>query len=165
MKFIIFYLKIHFHCQFQDDRSPLSSGDSSDESSSVEVAGPSHHIQEPITRRQRQQPSQQPTPTKKQEPQKPPQSIQVRDELGSLNSLLYPPALVNLPQEVLMNLVQSGHLQVEEEGNDHASFTFHYYWKKKNSFANQFSISIRISCVQIQSIQLEWSLTLPFLQQ
>lgn len=51
------------------------------------------------------------------------QQIQVRDELGkafgnnnNLNNLLYPAALVNLPQEVLMNLVQSGHLQVEEEG-------------------------------------------------
>lgn len=105
----------------------MSSGDSSDESSSVEVAGPSHHIQEPITRRSRQQSTQQQpisTPTKKQESQQPSQSIQVRDELGkafannsSLNSLLYPSALVNLPQEVLMNLVQSGHLQVEEEGN------------------------------------------------
>lgn len=100
------------------------------------MAGPSHHIQEQIVRRQRppppaqqqQQQQQQPTATKKPESQQPPsssqQQIQVREELGkafgnssSLNSLIYPQALVNLPQEVLMNLVQSGHLQVEEEGN------------------------------------------------
>lgn len=64
-------------------------------------------------------------PTQQQShPPPPSQSIQVRDELGkafgnstSLNSLLYPSAFVNLPQEVLMNLVQSGRLQVEEEGN------------------------------------------------
>lgn len=129
-----FYLSLFLFLIIQDDRSPLLSGESSDESSvSVEVAGPSHHIQEQIVRRQQRQqqqpqsqpPSQQPTPTtKKSESQQAQQSIQVRDELSkafansnSLNSLLYPSALVNLPQEVLMNLVQSGHLQVEEEGN------------------------------------------------
>lgn len=88
----------------------------------MEVAGPSHHIQEQMVRRQRQPVSA--TIAKKQEPQPAAQQLQVRDELGkafannsSLNNLLYPSALVNLPQEVLMNLVQSGHLQVEEEGN------------------------------------------------
>ncbi|XP_031640953.1 serum response factor homolog [Contarinia nasturtii] len=109
----------------KDDRSPLSSGESSDESSSVEVAGPSHHIQEQIGRRQRHPPHQSTPVTKKQEsPQQQSQQIQVRDELGkafannsNLNSLLYPQALVSLPQEVLMNLVQSGHLQVGEEEN------------------------------------------------
>lgn len=113
----------------QDDRSPLSSGESSDESSSVEVAGPSHLIQEQIVRRQRQTHQQQqqqqqqqsqhsPTPAnKKQDTQQQPQSIQVRDELGkafannsNLNSLLYQSPLVNLPHEVLMNLVQEGNL-------------------------------------------------------
>lgn len=109
----------------QDDRSPLSSGESSDESSSVEVAGPSHLIQEQIVRRQRQTHQQQqqqqsqhsPTPAnKKQDTQQPSQSIQVRDELGkafannsNLNSLLYQQLpLANLPHEMLMNLVQEG---------------------------------------------------------
>lgn len=108
----------------QDDRSPMSSGESSDESSSVEVAGPSHLIQEQIVRRQRQTHQQQqqqsqhsPTPAnKKQDTQQPSQSIQVRDELGkafannsNLNSLLYQQLpLANLPHEVLMNLVQEG---------------------------------------------------------
>lgn len=124
--------KFSFDARQQEDRSPLSSGESSDESSSVEVAGPSHHIQEQIARRQRQtQPSQPPsssssssqqhqqsTPAnKKQDSQQPSQSIQVRDELGkafanssSLNSLLYQSPLVNLPHEVLMNLVQEGNV-------------------------------------------------------
>lgn len=115
------------------------SGESSDESSSVEVAGPSHHIQEQIVRRQRQsqQQQQQSTPaTKKlesQQQQSSSQPIQVRDELGkafansnNLNSLLYPSALVSLPQEVLMNLVQSGHLQVGEEGNVSFEWIFDY---------------------------------------
>lgn len=35
---------------------------------------------------------------------------------NSLNNVLYPAALDSLPQVVLMNLVQSGHLQVEGEG-------------------------------------------------
>lgn len=128
-----------FFCfHFQDDRSPLSSGESSDESSSVEVAGPSHHIQEQIVRRQRQPPQQSTPATKKQEsPQQQSQQIQVRDELGkafanssNLNSLLYPQSLVSLPQEVLMNLVQSGHLQVGEEGQSlflSHSFLFVYF--------------------------------------
>lgn len=123
----------------QDDRSPLSSGESSDESSSVEVAGPSHHIQEQIVRRQRQsqqqQQQQQPTSaTKKQESQQPTQQIQARDELGkafgnssSLNSLICPQALANLPQEVLMNLVQSGHIQVGGEGKIFQSIWFHFF--------------------------------------
>lgn len=38
----------------QDDPSPLSSGESSDESSSIEVGGPSH-VHEQVVRRQRQQ--------------------------------------------------------------------------------------------------------------
>lgn len=120
-----------FFLDCKDDRTPLSSGESSDESSSVEVAGPSQpSTQEQIVRRQRQTSSQhqqqqhQSTPAnKKSDTTQPPpsQSIQVRDELGkafgnttSLNSLLYPSAFVNLPQEVLMNL--RGRLQVEEEG-------------------------------------------------
>lgn len=130
----------------QDDRSPLSSGESSDESSSVEVAGPSHQIQEQIIRRQRQpqsqpqsQPSQQQqqqqsiSANKKQVSQTLPQPIQVRDDLsknfgnsGNLNSLLYPSAFVNLPQDVLMNLVQSGRLQVEEEGKNFAEIPFDF---------------------------------------
>lgn len=134
-----FYL---FTPYLQDDRSPLSSGESSDESSSVEVAGPSHHIQEQIVRRQRQPQSQQQASipaNKKQDPQPPPQPIQVRDDLGkafgntsSLNSLLYPSSFVNLPQEVLMNLVQSGRLQVEEEGKDFDRIPFFVSFELNN---------------------------------
>lgn len=134
-----FYL---FTPYLQDDRSPLSSGESSDESSSVEVAGPSHHIQEQIVRRQRQPQSQQQASipaNKKQDPQPPPQPIQVRDDLGkafgntsSLNSLLYPSSFVNLPQEVLMNLVQSGRLQVEEEGKDFDRISFFVSFELNN---------------------------------
>lgn len=50
-------------------------------------------------------------------------SHQMRDQLSqpfgtnnSLNNVLYPASLDSLPQVVLMNLVQSGHLQVEGEG-------------------------------------------------
>lgn len=48
---------------------------------------------------------------------------QIRDELNSiatntnLNNFLNPATLENIPQVMLMNLVQSGRLQVEEEGN------------------------------------------------
>lgn len=181
----VFFLPINFSyilfvCLFfsfiacQDDRSPLSSGESSDESSSVEVAGPSH-IHEQILRRQRQQ---QPKKQEAQQQQhKQQQSVQTRDDLGvsilagnshfllekwfskkkknksnnnknwsefhfqngvksilhgdnnNLNNLLYPAALVNLPQEVLMNLVQSGRLQVEEEG---MTFSFFFLFSSSS---------------------------------
>lgn len=44
--------------------------------------------------------------------------LHTRDDMNKVlsNSILYPAALANLPQEVLLNLVQSGHLQIQEQG-------------------------------------------------
>jgi hypothetical protein len=92
---------------FKDDRSPLSSAESGDESSGVESPGPNSnlnnsHVQEQIVRQQ--------------------QKHQHEDYMNSmstagLGSVLYPAAaLANLPQEVLLSLVQAGHLQVQDEG-------------------------------------------------
>lgn len=50
---------------------------------------------------------------------------------NNLNNLFHPAALVNLPQEVLMNLVQTGHLQVEEQGNV-SIFVFIFFFVKCN---------------------------------
>lgn len=56
--------------------------------------------------------------------------LHVRDELlnkGLSNSILYPAALANLPQEVLLNLVQSGHLQIQEQGKFHIKLSSHQF--------------------------------------
>lgn len=120
----------------QDGRSPLSnrqcgrfsSAESSDgESSSIEVAGSSQTKDNQTYRRKRQSQTHQPQPHQNAVQQIKTEtnqaSQQMLDELGktfgtnnSLNNLLYPGALDNLPQVVLMNLVQNGHLQVGEEG-------------------------------------------------
>lgn len=91
---------------FQDDRSPLSSVDSGDESSGVESPGPSNninsHIQEQLLRQQQQHHHDDFTRSLPN---------------AGLGSVLYPAAaLANLPQEVLLSLVHTGHLQVQEEG-------------------------------------------------
>lgn len=93
---------------FQDDRSPLSSGESGDESSGGESPGPSssnNHIQmnsnssETIT-----------APRQSQDQESRNMNV------NNMNSMLYPAAaLANLPQEVLLGLVQAGHLQVHQE--------------------------------------------------
>lgn len=102
----------------------MSSGDSADESSGIESPGPigsvpvgagSNHIQ--VTTNSvdavRHQEQQQNNPSN---------STQQHDDsskgLNSSNmgSLLYPAAaLANLPQEVLLSLVQGGHLQIHQE--------------------------------------------------
>lgn len=121
-----FILVFHFFfVSLQDDRSLMSSGDSSDESSGVEVAS-SSNLHEQILRHQRkqQQKHQEQQQQHQQSQQKQSQqSIQIREGLtkgfganSNLNNLLHPAALAKLPNEMLLNLVQSGHLQVEEEG-------------------------------------------------
>lgn len=137
----------------QDDRSMMSSGDSSDESSGVEVASPSN-LHEQILRHQRKQQQkeqhqqQQHNSHQTQLPQKQSQQsqIQIREELAkgfannnNLNNLLCPAALANLPQEVLLNLVQSGHLQVEEEGIFCKSYTHFHFLPDAHFFIDRFN--------------------------
>lgn len=87
----------------------MSSGESGDESSGMESPGPSNtlassHIQEQLLRQQQQQQQQH-------------EEFSRNMPGAGLNSVLYPAAaLANLPQEVLLSLVQGGHLQVQEEG-------------------------------------------------
>ncbi|KAJ6645663.1 Serum response factor like, partial [Pseudolycoriella hygida] len=72
----------------KDDRSPMSSGESGDESSGIESPGPIGAV---------------------------PGSIGGTNS-NNMGSLLYPAAaLANLPQEVLLSLVQGGHLQIHQE--------------------------------------------------
>lgn len=116
----------------QDDRSPMSSGDSGDESSGIESPGPigtgpgaggsggNNHIQvapnsaEMVRHHQQEQHHQQQINA--------PNSTQQHDDSSkglnsnNMGSLLYPAAaLANLPQEVLLSLVQGGHLQIHQE--------------------------------------------------
>lgn len=99
----------------QDDRSPLSSGESGDESSDIESPKPSgaNNIQMSEGRSINRQLIQ--------------QSHQHQEDSKSLNnmsSVIYSAAaLANLPQEMLLGLVQAGHLQVhQEEGTYHNYF-------------------------------------------
>lgn len=82
----------------------MSSIDSGDESSGVESPGPGSninvncHIQEHQLQKHRDD------------------FTRIAPNAG-LGSVLYPAAaLANLPQEVLLSLVHTGHLQVQEEG-------------------------------------------------
>lgn len=108
----------------------MSSGDSGDESSGIESPGPigtlsgtgggSNNIQvapnsvEMVRHQQQDQQHQQQS--------NPQNSTQQHDDSSkglnsnNLGSLLYPAsALANLPQEVLLSLVQGGHLQIHQE--------------------------------------------------
>lgn len=115
----------------QDDRSPLSSGESGDESSGIESPGPIGSIPSAgggsssiqvnssnsidMVRHQQDQHHQQQIHT--------PNATQSHDDSAAkginsnnMGSLLYPAAaLANLPQEVLLSLVQGGHLQIHQE--------------------------------------------------
>lgn len=113
MKIILFF--------FQDDRSPMSSGESGDESSGIESPGPTvtnNHIQlannnnssETIVGNSSR-----------------PQQDDARNI--NMNSVLYPAAaLANIPQEVLLSLVQAGHLQVHQEEGNFCKSTHRYIY-------------------------------------
>ncbi|XP_055700556.1 serum response factor homolog [Phlebotomus papatasi] len=97
----------------KDGRSPLSSGESDDssgaESPAPVVSNSSHEQKLPSTSTASLQ---QQTPSKVSPPVIAPSTTNVPQLQSGLGSVLYPAAaLANLPQDVLLSLVQAGHLQ------------------------------------------------------
>lgn len=90
----------------------MSSGNESDDSSNPDSPGPSQNIivtpDQPI---QMQQIHQQLQQVQQQIQQSQHQDL-IKHNLGNV---LYPSALSNLPQEVLVNLVNAGHLQIQTD--------------------------------------------------
>lgn len=93
----------------------MSSGNESDDSSNPDSPGPSQNIivtpDQPL---QMQQIHQQLHQVQQQIQQSQHQDL-IKHNLGNV---LYPSALSNLPQEVLVNLVNAGHLQIQTDDGE-----------------------------------------------
>lgn len=156
------HLTIFLFFDLQDDRTPMSSGESGDESSGLDSPGPSgigggnqiqqltHHNPREVYQNNAASAPRQPTLsliTTQQSQRKQSQQSQLHQQpqskqtthhhqnhqgqtqlsnegtretsLNSLNSVMYPAAaLANVPQDVLLSLVQAGHLQVHQGEGD-----------------------------------------------
>lgn len=138
----------------------MSSGESGDESSGIESPGPIGTVpgtggpiqvaQNSIDMVRHQQQEQQHhhhqqqihTPNSTQQQQQQDDSASKGLNSNNMGSLLYPAAaLANLPQEVLLSLVQGGHLQIHQEDGKHSTLYFMSTTSKSRVFHKSYSIT------------------------